>query len=234
MYDGLGNEIVLDTGWSGKIIGIIGDSFTALGTWSQEMGDNLGSTIISKAMSGTGFANQTLKSAYKQAQEFVTTYANPDAFIIAMGTNDNNTTIDDIVDVNSVSAMTTEQIGTYTGGMQACILYLQEHYPNARILIGWTPANGFWSSGTYTEYTAKMDAHVAKMKEIAEWYGVEYIETRSCGFTRKNTIYADYWGADNHPNAKGHHKIAQYMTMLMKSLGGYTEVQEDVSNSQGT
>lgn len=215
-------------GWDGKTIGIIGDSFTALGNWPAEMAANLGATVISKALSAQSFHNQEGRSAYKQAQLFVTD--NPgvefDAFIIAMGTNDQSQTITAISDVNTLSQLTAEEISTYTGGMQACIMYLQEHYPNARILLGWTPANGYWSSGTYADYTAAMDLHVAKMKEVAEWYGIEYIETRTCGFTRKNTTaYSTYWGDDNHPNTLGHHKIAQYMTMLMRSLGGYVDVQ---------
>lgn len=220
MFDGNGNEININAAeWAGKTIGVIGDSFTALGNWAQEMGENLGATIISKARSGTGFANQNLLSAYKQAQLFVSEFTNPDAFIIAIGTNDNNTEITDITDVSSVSELSDAVLNTFTGGMQATILYLQEHYPNARIFIGWTPANGYWSSGTYSEYLEKMENHVDKMKEVARWYGIEYIETRDCGFSRKNSVYAQCWADDYHPSELGHHKIAQYMTILMKSVG---------------
>ena len=215
-----------NSGWKDCNIGIIGDSFTALGNWAQEMGENLGANIYSKAMSAQSFNNQNGRSAYKQAQMFASENPNIkfDAFVIVMGTNDNDTEVNDITDVNSLNDLPADKISTYTGGMQACVMYLQEHYPNARILLGWTPACGLWSGGTYPEYVKKMNAHISRMKEVAEWYGIEYIETRCCGFTRKNSVYSQYWGDDNHPNALGHHKIAQYMTMLMKSLGGYIEV----------
>lgn len=200
--------------WEGKNFGIIGDSFTAPGTWCNIMAGNLKvANYWNKAISGANFgdADGVPKTAYEQAQEFVADGKTLDVILITMGTNDanNSRTIGEIVESNSIDDF---DLTTYTGGMQACLNYLQNNFPNAIIYVGWTPMSGL-VNGTKAEY-------VTRMQEVCLMYGVEYIETRTCGVTRFSDAYAEcYEGGANggHPTGAGQQKIGAYMTRLMKS-----------------
>ena len=150
-------------------------------------------------------------TAYEQAQEMVTNGNTPDVILITMGTNDanNSITIGDIVQSNSISDF---DLTTYTGGMQACLNYLQNNFPNAIIYVGWTPMGGL-VNGTKAEY-------ITRMQEVCLMYGVEYIETRTCGVTRFSDVYAECYerGTNGgHPTGVGQQKIGAYMTRLMQS-----------------
>ena len=199
--------------WADKNFGIIGDSFTAPGTWCSVMCDNLKAVYHGHhAVSGGAFADYdgVPKTAYEQAQEMVTNGETPDAILVTLGTNDanNSITIGDIVQSNSISDF---DLTTYTGGMQACLNYLQNNFPNAIIYVGWTPMGGL--SAANAEY-------ITRMQEVCLMYGVEYIETRTCGVTRFSDVYAEcYESGTNggHPTGVGQQKIGAYMTRLMQS-----------------
>lgn len=204
--------------WADKNFGIIGDSFTAPGTWCTIMCANLkAASRWNHAISGGRFsdADGVPKTAYEQAQEMVANGESPDAILITMGTNDanNGVTMGEIVESNSVSDF---DLTTYTGGMQACLNYLQNNFPNAVIYVGWTPAGAncnFGEADTAAPF-------VERMKEVCLMYGVEYIETRTCGITKYSDIYADCWenGVNGgHPSGVGQQKIGAYMTRLMRS-----------------
>lgn len=204
--------------WADKNFGIIGDSFTAPGVWDSVMCANLkAASRWNHAISGATFtdADGVPKTAYEQAQEMVTNGENPDAILITMGANDanNSRTMGEIVESNSVSDF---DLTTYTGGMQACLNYLQNNFPNATIYVGWTPAGAncnFSAADTTAPY-------VKRMQEVCLMYGVEYIETRTCGITKYSDIYADCWenGVNGgHPSGVGQNKIGAYMTRLMRS-----------------
>lgn len=200
--------------WEGKNFGIIGDSFTAPGTWCGIMADNLkAANWWNKAVSGANFADGDgiPKTAYEQAQEFVADGKTLDVILITMGTNDagNSRTMGEIVESNSISDF---DLTTYTGGMQACLNYLQNNFPEAIIYVGWTPMGGL-VNGTKAEY-------ITRMQDVCLMYGVEYIETRTCGVTRFSDVYADCYemGVNGgHPTGVGQQKIGAYMTRLMKS-----------------
>ena len=200
--------------WTGKNFGIIGDSFTAPGTWCTIMVENLqAANCWNKAVSGANFsdADGVPKTAYEQAQEFVAKGETLDVILIAMGTNDanNSRTMGEIVESNSISDF---DLSTYTGGMQACLNYLQNNFPEAIIYVGWTPMGGL-VNGTKAEY-------ITRMQEVCLMYGVEYIETRTCGVTRFSDVYANCYemGVNGgHPTGVGQQKIGAYMTRLMKS-----------------
>lgn len=197
--------------WTDKSFCFIGDSFTAPGVWNRNMVNNLkGKYNGSEAVSGGAFAYRDTvpKTAYKQAQNLVTNGLNPDVILITLGTNDsgNNVTIGDITYSNNIADF---DLTTYTGGMQACLNYLQNNFPNAIIYIGWTPMGGL---------TSVSNAYIERMKEVALMYGIEYIETRTCGVTKYSDIYADCYenGVNGgHPTTNGQNKIAEYMTRLM-------------------
>lgn len=200
--------------WADKNFSIIGDSFTAPGTWCNIMRENLkAASLWIHAVSGGAFSDYdgVPKTAYEQAQEMVTNGNTPDVILITMGTNDanNSRTIGDIVQSNSISDF---DLTTYTGGMQACLNYLQNNFPNAIIYVGWTPMGGL-VNGTRAEY-------ITRMQEVCLMYGVEYIETRTCGVTRFSDVYAEcYENGTNggHPTGVGQQKIGAYMTRLMRS-----------------
>ena len=199
--------------WADKNFGIIGDSFTAPGTWCNIMRENLkAASLWNHAVSGASFgdADGVPKTAYEQAQEMVTNGDTPDVILITMGTNDanNSRTIGDIVQSNSISDF---DLTTYTGGMQACLNYLQNNFPDAIIYVGWTPMGGL--SAANAEY-------ITRMQEVCLMYGVEYIETRTCGVTTLSDVYAEcYENGTNggHPTGVGQQKIGAYMTRLMQS-----------------
>ena len=199
--------------WADKNFGIIGDSFTSPGTWCNIMRENLkAASLWNHAISGSSFADvdSVPKTAYEQAQEMVTNGETPDVILITLGINDaaNSRTIGDIVQSNSISDF---DLTTYTGGMQACINYLQNNFPNAIIYVGWTPMGGL--SAANAEY-------ITRMQEVCLMYGVEYIETRTCGVTTLSDVYAEcYENGTNggHPTGVGQQKIGAYMTRLMQS-----------------
>ena len=200
--------------WADKNFSIIGDSFAAPGTWCNIMRENLkAASLWNHAVSGGAFSDYdgVPKTAYEQAHEMVTDGNTPDVILITMGTNDanNSRTIGDIVQSNSISDF---DLTTYTGGMQACLNYLQNNFPNAIIYVGWTPMGGL-VNGTKAEY-------ITRMQEVCLMYGVEYIETRTCGVTRFSDVYAEcYESGTNggHPTGVGQQKIGAYMTRLMQS-----------------
>lgn len=199
--------------WADKTFSIIGDSFTAPGTWCNIMWENLkAASGWNHAVSGGAFADYdgVPKTAYEQAQEMVTNGNTPDVILITIGTNDanNSRTIGDIVQSNSISDF---DLTTYTGGMQACLNYLQNNFPDAIIYVGWTPMGGL--SAANAEY-------ITRMQEVCLMYGVEYIETRTCGVTTLSDVYAEcYENGTNggHPTGVGQQKIGAYMTRLMQS-----------------
>ena len=199
--------------WADKTFSIIGDSFTAPGTWCNIMRENLkAASGRNHAVAGGAFSDYdgVPKTAYEQAQEMVTNGETPDAILVTLGTNDanNSRTIGDIVQSNSISDF---DLTTYTGGMQACLNYLQNNFPNAIIYVGWTPM------GVLPAANAE---YITRMQEVCLMYGVEYIETRTCGVTRFSDVYAEcYEGGTNggHPTGVGQQKIGAYMTRLMQS-----------------
>lgn len=199
--------------WADKNFSVIGDSFTAPNKWQSVMCNNLKAGVLKNhAISGGAFSDYdgVPKTAYEQAQEMVTNGENPDVILITLGTNDagNKRSIGDIVESNSISDF---DLTTYTGGMQACLNYLQNNFPNAIIYVGWTPMGGL--QGGSSEY-------ITRMHEVCLMYGVEYIETRTCGVTRFSDVYAECYESGvngGHPTTAGQQKIGAYMTRLMQS-----------------
>ena len=204
----------------GKKFAIIGDSFSQSVLWATTMCNELKSTLVSnKAQGGAKFASveETIgrDCAYGQALAMVEDGVNPDYIYVFLGTNDqgNNIPIGEFVDSTEISDF---DLSTYCGGMQACLNYLQNNYPEAVIRIGFTPNGGDFASGDIAPY---LDA----MKEIAKRYAVSYMDTLSCGFSCYSAIYADYWERGIiekgfHPSQKGY--IAIGKAIARKTLHG--------------
>lgn len=200
---------------SNNKICVIGDSFTAPSTWVNMMCEKLGAyKIANHAVSGGAFSDHdgVPKTAYEQAQEMVANSEMPDVILVTLGTNDSNNdrTIGDISYSNDIS---TFDLTTFTGGLQACINYLANNYPTAKIYVGWTPMGGLYST------SHDPTPYITRMQTVCMAYGVQYIETRTCGVSPLVTAHAAYFeGGVNggHPTNSGQQRIGEYMTRLME------------------
>ena len=193
---------------------VIGDSFTAPNVWFKKMCNNLLAVpVANHAISGGAFASRegVPKTAYQQAQEIVTNKEQADYVLVTLGTNDanNSVSIGEIIQSNNIEDF---DLSTFSGGMQACLNYLMENNPNAKIKVGWTPAGGnFGVRGNTQEY-------ISRMQEICLFYGVEYIETRTCGMTQYVNAYEEFYEngtSGGHPTSIGQDRIAEAMTLKM-------------------
>lgn len=145
-----------------KKIGIIGDSFTAGGTWVSKMATLLGASITNKAISGGRWSyteSIDYTSAIVRAQELYSAYSNsgvqPDYIVALFGVNDYANSIQvGSINYNSLASQSGNTAGqvvanimshynvagsTFAAGIQSTIAYLQLMFPNAIVFVGWTP-----------------------------------------------------------------------------------------------
>lgn len=96
---------------------------------------------------------------------------------------------------NSPSTPTANKLDTnyITGGMQATILYLRYYFPNADIIVGFTPA-GLIHSGKVKGYVEgavedfesglyNYEYVIKRLQQVADLYGIRYINTLTCGIS---------------------------------------------------
>ncbi len=196
-------------------ISVIGDSFTAPSTWVNIMCENLlAYKLANHAVSGGAFSDYdgVPKTAYEQAQEMVANGETPDIILVTLGTNDcsNDKEIGTIVYSNDISSF---DLMSFSGGMQACINYLANNFPTAKLYVGWTPMGGLYSTAHNPE------PYITRMKEICMIYGIQYIETRTCGVSPLITAHAECFEAGvagGHPTNAGQQRIGDYMARLME------------------
>lgn len=196
-------------------ISVIEDSFTAPSTWVNIMcEDLLAYKLANHAVSGGAFSDYdgVPKTAYEQAQEMVANGETPDIILVTLGTNDcsNDKEIGTIVYSNDISSF---DLASFSGGMQACINYLANNFPTAKLYVGWTPMGGLYSTAH------NPDPYITRMKEICMMYGIQYIETRTCGVSPLITAHAECFEAGvagGHPTNAGQQRIGDYMARLME------------------
>lgn len=204
--------------FAGKKIVTIGDSFTAPGTWGTRMCSILRATkTANRAVSGGAWSDYSgvPKTAYEQAQELVANNIEADYILCTLGVNDvnNDRPLGQRIATQNIEDF---DLTTVIGGMQACIYYLQQNYPDAVIKIGYTPAG--WSFVSNKE--EKQNALIAAMKDVCLYYGVQYIDVLSCGMSPKNSIYADCYEngtGGGHPTNAGQIRIGNAMARIMMS-----------------
>lgn len=201
--------------WGDKKFCFIGDSFSAPGVWQAEMCNRLMATVLANpAVSGGRWSDTAnVPCAYEQAQSLVSDGHTPDVVFCTLGANDCSNTIQmgDIIKSTEISDF---DLTTYTGGMQACLNYLQNNFPDAVIYVGWTPAGANCNYGE----AEVVEPYIERMKEVCLMYGVKYLETRTCGITKYSAVYADCFEAGTnggHPTNAGHLKIGEYMSRLI-------------------
>lgn len=206
-------ELAMYPFW-GKKFAIIGDSFSAgRWMWSSTMCKEL-HAIQEEVVAESG-ARWTVNDdkpyipcAYAQAQLLVQRSSKPDYIYAFLGTNDcgNKVTIGELVKSRDIADF---DLHTVCGGIQACLNYLQNNFPNAVIRTGYTPNGKFYASSLQ-----ECEPYVEAIKSISEWYAVEYMDTLTCGLSTLSAVYSDCWELPNvitggHPNAKGHEYIGK-------------------------
>lgn len=240
--------------FAGKKIGIIGDSFTAGGTWVNKMCVLLGASRVEKAISGGQWSYDSEKpyhSALSCARQLFSAYnqssTQPDYILALYGVNDYGKIQVGSINFASVSSQegnTEEQIasniisaynvssGAFSSGVQAAIAYMQLMFPNAIIMVGWTPTGqqymrnglgrgGGWDNdvtvGQTTYYAA--NKYIKMLQQLALMHGVRYIDTFNCGINPWLEDHRSKYqssATDGHPytEAAGT-RIAQYMARLL-------------------
>ena len=222
-YNRSGNEITIAINtyypFSNKKFCFIGDSFSSPNKWQNTMCEKLQAVnIYNAAIGGARWSRNDSASnthAYAQAQNIVSKGYKPDVIMICLGCNDagNSVKLGEIALNNSINNF---DITTFSGGMQTTLNYLQNNFPNAIIYVGWTPAGGNcnWSAPTV------VNPYIERMKEICLLYGIEYIETRTCGITKYSDVYADLWESGTsggHPQDSGKIKIGNALANIITS-----------------
>lgn len=223
LYDRSGAEITV-TSDSNRFANLnfvfIGDSFSSPGKWQAEMQKSLnGTTLYNAAIDGCRWSNSHSEetSAYYRAGRIIESVAvSPDVIMCVLGVNDGANSVE-LGTVTYSNDYTTFDRATFAGGMQATIARLQNAYPNATIYVGWTPAGG---NCNWNTSAAKVEEYIEIMREVCLMYGVEYIETRTCGISKYSDAYAECWEsgtAGGHPTDAGHTAIGKHMARIVSS-----------------
>ena len=199
--------------FNGKTLATLGDSFSAPAAWQASMMSQLHFlSHYGKGRDG-GRWSETYGNtgSYTQATELANRGGSYDYILICLGTNDinNNISLGDIANTENISNL---DLTTITGGMQACLITLKNAFPDAIIKIGYTPAGYIHDSFSLMSAS---NALCERMKEVANYYGVGYIETRACGICPYMASDAAAYVSGGHPTAAGHARIGEYMARMM-------------------
>lgn len=199
--------------FNGKTLATLGDSFSEPAKWQTMMMSQLHFLRLKNlAVSGGRWCkNGNWSSAYEQALSLAGQLSECDYILACFGTNDvaGNTSLGNIVNTENISNL---DLTTITGGMQACLITLKNAFPDAIIKIGYTPAGYIHDS---FESISAANTLCERMKEVANYYGVGYIETRACGICPYMASDAAAYVSGGHPNNAGHARIGEYMARMM-------------------
>lgn len=125
--------------------------------------------------------------------------------------------------------LTTTKWATFADAYKDSIMRLQHYYPNAKILV-MLPMY----CTTYYTY-GNLDKYNEVIKEICDYFGVEYIDFRRCGVNSQNL--GTTLGDGIHPTVEGFHLMGRYLfnkLMSMYSEDGVENVVYTVTNSLTT
>ncbi len=162
---------------------------------------------------GAGFAydsSNTAATAYEQAQALVAAQVSPDYIFILLGANDqhNARTLGSFVASSTSSDF---DLNTFYGGLQSCIHYLQNQYPNAILQLGFTPGTGFELPDD--------NVYLSAMREVARRYGISYLDTRLCGITPLSGAYTECYGENELLTEAGKVRVGK---QFVRNMMGYT------------
>ena len=110
---------------------------------------------------------------------------------------------DNTVDYSTVD-LTTKKWSTFVDAFRTAIMRMQYFYPKAKIIVLLpTYCNTYYNRAT-------LELWLEQMKEICDYFGVNYIDLRACGITWSN-INITLGDGNIHPNEYGHKLVAEYV-----------------------
>lgn len=134
--------------------------------------------------------------------------------------------------------LTTSKWTCFVDSFRVMIQRMQYYYPKAKIIV-MLPA----FSVTYYN-RATQDSYLEQMKEICDYFGVEYIDLRDCGITwansdasRNNKGVASIGDGFTHPNEYGMDLITEYVknkTFAMLENDSNENIVHTVTNTLST
>ena len=190
-------KLGVNESWSGSFIGNNKDSNTATYTTCHAPGNDTGPDTCMASI--TRIKN-------------LGSNGTPDIIYFYGGTNDiaqpgtpgeSLGTFNNATDYSTVD-LTTTKWSTFVDAFRTAIMRMQYYYPKAKIIV-LLPAY----CNTYYN-RASLEAWTEQMKEVCDYFGVNYIDLRACGITWSNRSLT--MGDGNiHPNEYGHTLIADYV-----------------------
>lgn len=197
-----------------KKICFLGDDVMADGTMCDTICNVLHAICQQNtAAVGAGFTHDsanTAATAYEQAQALAAAQVSPDYIFILLGANDQHNTRT-LGSFAASSASSDFDLATFYGGLQACIHYLQNQYPNATLQLGFTPGLGLALPDD--------NVYLSAMREVARRYGIIYLDTRPCGITPLSGAYTECYGENELLTETGKVRIGN---QFVRNMIGYT------------
>lgn len=207
--------------WVGKEWYAYGTSITNIakeGRYATYLANLSGLKLTNKGISGGGIVNNTkIKDAIMNITDGK---LNADLITIEVGENDNTAVVGDIYDTGD---------NTFCGALNQCLRYLQQHVPNAQIVV-WaspttiesTPNSGIY---IYPDHKYGTDNHTqyeqrTSVRKVCELNNVKYIDMyESCGLGFYRQYYNRNLTQDGvHPSNIGGKNIAEYIWSQLKNM----------------
>lgn len=226
------NEIISKKSYTGKKIGLIGDSIAANGGFIAKAADILGFTYKNVAIGGWMLGDKEGVSVYKQVNGVtpanVGLDGDEDMVIIFAGTNDfgHALTIGEpyIVDADGHRSANQDDLTT-CGGLEKTIQTLYTKYngyipiiiclPLQRSLEGSYSSGGSWDKNEIDKY---MDDYIDGIKAVAQYYGIPV-----CDFYNINmnpnipAANTKYFSDGLHPNTAGHNLMGRWLAKFIEA-----------------
>ena len=185
-------------------------------TWWYKLIQDTGMVLgINNSYSGSTVGGNSHQMASLSRIQSLDDNGTPDVILFYGGTNDMLGTIGEFDSTATYTLdLTTTSWSDFATAYKDAIMRLQYYYPNA-LIIAIMP---IWVKTTYTP--AKVDSGIEVIKEICDYFGVNWIDLRTSGFTTQNldNLFTD----QVHPNARGmgyiENRVKKYMTSLLTPL----------------
>ena len=196
---------VNDTYWK-KIIDTLGAKLGINDSWA-------GSKVSNSSATNTGDVGPDACMAGITRITNLGANGDPDVIIYYGGTNDAGTG----VTIGTFDSTTTYTIDLTTNiwndfatAYKDSIMRLQYYYPNAKIIV-------LLPTYTTNYYTmGNLDRYNEIIKEICDYFGVDYIDMRRCGINWKNN--ATTLGDGVHPTIDGFNMMQNYIVAKLSAL----------------
>lgn len=234
--NGGGGGSVAPTSYAGKKFAVIGDSFSSPNEWQTVMCQLLGATLIKNGAQAVGAADgsrfggaDSNKWGYTRAQELFTHCSNnnvtPDYILICLGTNDianmrgSGSTLGSVVydaeagDIGDTLVIDNSHL---TAGMQATILYLKDKFPNAKIMVGPTPAGNLHSGESLLD--TYRPSFLRRLQDVCLMYGLQWLDCYYACIDYYGVTADSQFNKGAHPTSDGRKLIGNFMAGLLKSF----------------